>query len=719
MEEFSLEDLGIPVERDLVGAVLSGCAVERLLGKGGMGAVYLARRPSGEQVVVKVLAPELANKPLLLARFSREWAALARIDPPHRNVVAVHHVALEDEVPHIVMEYVEGVSLLRLLQEHGAVQPARAAQVALDVARALTVVHDLGMVHRDVKPANVLVDPSGSAKLVDFGLAKDTFRTSLTKAGQILGTAFYMSPELWTGGLVDARSDVFALGATLYHLLAGRPPFRGEDVHEIADQACAGDYPPLRELAPQVPPELERLIARMLIPSLRYRYTSMSEVVADLERVLAGGRATLPCLIDPQGGQTPLLGDRRLTIGRAADCAVRLDHPSVAERHAQLRREDEGFTVRALRGTQVQVEGEEVRRGGRLLADGERIRVGELILTFRDPNRPRSLALPREDARTGGWPAPLVDALARAGDPRVAAHLIEELAPDPVHERWLEATLGPALGAEAAAAAVSARRRAAAAQHAQVVARLSAVTGERWGSEVSTWLAWWTQVQGHAPAQLTDAGRPRRRCALVGPEGEEAPPSSSSPLLIGSDPRCQLRFPGVARLELSALLLHRRVLVRAAGAGATLGGSGSGAAFFEPGQTLPVGSRRLECRLLELEPARRTSAGWLLVDRTTFEALVALGHPCALGALAALVEQQRRAGWVEAAAREACPQDAGLAARLAASAGEQLRALADLARRALGAALGPAPGDDWRAQLAARGDLGAQLAPWGWLEETR
>lgn len=710
---FTLADLGLPVERDLVGQTLSGCRVDRLLGRGGMGAVYLAHRlRDGRAVVVKVLAPELAADPLLRARFQREWVALAKVDPPHPNLVEVYDVLDLEQTPHIVMEYVEGFSLRRHLQENGRLAPEKAARAALDVARGLAVLHGLGLVHRDVKPDNVLLTPAGSAKLVDFGIAKDLFRSALTAPGQVLGTAAYMSPEQWDDGPVDGRSDVFALGAMLYHLLVGRPPFEGEDVHETADLARTGSYDPPRSIVAEVPLELELVVARALMPELRYRYPSSEELARDLERVLAGHPSAVPCLVAPEGERYALIPARRLTLGRDPKCAIQLDHEGVAPRHAQLRREADGFTLRALRGAgPILVDGLPLERG-QVLRDGQRLRLGTVELVFHETGRggDREPVIARCEAREEVSDGSL-RALVQVGDPRVTAHLLEQLTPTPWVEARELALLSDLFGPEVGATVSERRRARDRGGRAGLTNRLAAITGTDLGPDPARWLAWWAQVRALAPIQLSASGRARPEYWLV--EGERRV-QVRGPVLVGRDPRCDLQLsdPRASRLLLRVIPVHERILIRAEAPGASLEGVPlEGGAFFEPGTTLDCPGARITLGVQLPQRAQNVgSDGLSRIDPGSFEALCDLAHPAVTTALV----QHLASGQVASrlAGGALFPADPQGSARFEAALNELCEARSRRARELLPTLLGPRAGDLACCQaLLATASLGPQVAP--------
>src|SRR4051812_4751304 len=192
------------------GCDLAGYVIERELGRGGMGTVYSARRAaSGQRVALKIIAPELARDPMYVARFGRESALAARVH--HPNVVQVLEAGEDEGILFIAMRYVPGLDLATLLHEQRRLQPSQAIGFVEQIAAGLDAVHAAGLVHRDVKPSNVLItEPDGFAYLTDFGLAREVAETTeLTGSSKVLGTFDYMAPERWNGQRVDARSDVY------------------------------------------------------------------------------------------------------------------------------------------------------------------------------------------------------------------------------------------------------------------------------------------------------------------------------------------------------------------------------------------------------------------------------------------------------------------------------------------------------------------------------
>ncbi len=217
----------------LLGTVLaSRYEIRALLGRGGMGEVYEAvDRQLDRTVALKVLRPELAADRRFLVRFRREARTSARLS--HPGIVAVHDVGEDEGRAFIVMEYVPGRTLGQIVRDEGAVAPARAARIGAAAADALAHAHDRGVVHRDVSPGNVMVTPDGEVKVLDFGIARAARGSARSGSPSAHGTVAYVAPEQARGEASDQRADVYALGAVLYELLTGRPPFEGATTVEV------------------------------------------------------------------------------------------------------------------------------------------------------------------------------------------------------------------------------------------------------------------------------------------------------------------------------------------------------------------------------------------------------------------------------------------------------------------------------------------------------
>lgn len=272
-----------------VGATFLHYSVVERLGGGGMGDVYLAEDMDlGRPVALKFLARRYAADPAVRARFQREAQAAARLH--HPNIVHVYEIGSLDGRPYIVMEYVDGHSLKELAL--GTEVPlAQIMDWARQLARGLARAHRAGVVHRDIKPGNVLIDQEGAVKIADFGLAKVGKSEDLTRPGERMGTAGYMSPEQAQGRPVDHRSDIFCFGALLHEMLTGEPAFERESFAAAVYAVVHEEPPSLATLRPGVPAALARILARTLQKRPEQRYESMDELLADLVRVSLGERA--------------------------------------------------------------------------------------------------------------------------------------------------------------------------------------------------------------------------------------------------------------------------------------------------------------------------------------------------------------------------------------------------------------------------------------------
>jgi serine/threonine-protein kinase len=284
------------------------------LGEGGMGTVYRARRLHiGDEVAVKLLSPDLTQERQAIERFRREARAAALIR--HPNVVSIHDFndqsrAGERSEAYIVMELVKGESLRRLLEREGRLGPERAVKLMLDICAGVGMAHRQGLLHRDLKPDNVIVSPAvhdgedETAKVVDFGLAKVRDEVSpLTQTGTLMGTLYYMSPEQCRGEELDARTDVYSLGAMLYEMLSGAPPFRANNFTGLITKHL-NEAPPTLDASLGIPPALSGVCFRSLAKSRDQRPADASFLSQELQRALAGSQ---PAVITQQhvGGHTP------------------------------------------------------------------------------------------------------------------------------------------------------------------------------------------------------------------------------------------------------------------------------------------------------------------------------------------------------------------------------------------------------------------------------
>ena len=259
--------------------------LESKLGSGGMSTVYLALDEVLDRpVAVKLLHREISDQPDQLERFRREARAAARLS--HPNLVSVIDAGEDEGRPYIVFEYIEGRTLKRRVQEEGGLPIDEAVAYAIEIGRGLTAAHARKLVHRDVKPQNVLIDPDGRAKVTDFGIARSLEQEGMTATGRVLGTTDYVSPEQAMGEDVDERSDVYSLGVVLYEMLVGDVPFRAETQVGVAMKHVNQPLPDVQTRRPEVSASVAAVIDRATTKDPRDRYSTVAEMVRDLEATL-------------------------------------------------------------------------------------------------------------------------------------------------------------------------------------------------------------------------------------------------------------------------------------------------------------------------------------------------------------------------------------------------------------------------------------------------
>ena len=270
-----------------VGTLLNGrYRLDAQIGAGGMSTVYRAFDTVLERrVAIKLMHREIAAHTDQLERFRREARAVAQLNHPH--IVQVIDAAEDEGTPYIVFEYVEGETLKDRIRRYGRLPISEAVAYAIEIARALGAAHDRQIVHRDVKPQNVLVDEEGSAKVTDFGIARSLTEEGLTADGRVLGTTDYVSPEQALGHDVTGQSDLYSLGIVLFEMLTGDVPFTGENQVAVAMKHVRDDLPDVQMRRPEVSSALAAVVDRATAKDLRRRYRHDAELIADLEDVLA------------------------------------------------------------------------------------------------------------------------------------------------------------------------------------------------------------------------------------------------------------------------------------------------------------------------------------------------------------------------------------------------------------------------------------------------
>ncbi|HVW18968.1 MAG TPA: protein kinase [Solirubrobacteraceae bacterium] len=269
-----------------VGTLLNGrYRLDAVIGTGGMSTVYLAFDTVLERrVAIKVMHREIASDSDQLERFRREARAVAQLNHPH--VVGVIDAGDDGGNPYIVFEYVEGETLKDRIRRNGRLTIPEAIAYAIEIARALGAAHDHSIVHRDVKPQNVLVDEEGTAKVTDFGIARTLDQEGLTADGRVLGTTDYVSPEQALGHPVTGQSDIYSLGVVLFEMLTGDVPFHGENPVAVAMRHVREEVPDLQLRRPEASSALAAVVERATDKDLPRRYGRASELIADLEEVL-------------------------------------------------------------------------------------------------------------------------------------------------------------------------------------------------------------------------------------------------------------------------------------------------------------------------------------------------------------------------------------------------------------------------------------------------
>ena len=358
--------------------------LEEKIGSGGMSSVYRAFDPTLERwVAIKLMHRDISNDPDQLERFRREARAVAQLNHPH--VVTVIDAGEDDGNPYIVFEYVEGETLKERIRRLGRLPVAEAVAYAIEIGRALECAHENKLVHRDVKPQNVLIDRDGRAKVTDFGIARSLEAQGLTATGRVLGTTDYVSPEQALGHEVTGQSDIYSLGIVLYEMLTGETPFQADTQVAVAMKHVRDPLPDAQRRRPEISSALAAVVERSTAKETQNRYPTVSQMVHDLEEVLAieaarSGQTTgeATTVLQSLSGDTADFAPIRLrrpkralalTVLRTGAAGGDRDLPRAADREGH-RRHGREEARRAERGAAGR------RRRARLRPGGRRPRVG-------------------------------------------------------------------------------------------------------------------------------------------------------------------------------------------------------------------------------------------------------------------------------------------------------------------------------------------------------
>jgi len=274
----------------ITGRALGQFKTQELLGRGGMGEVYVALDTTlDRKVALKVLSSQLTGDESYVLRFAREAKAAAKLS--HPNIVQIFFIGEEGGTHFFAMEFIEGDSVQDIIDRQGALEAPEAARITLEAAQGLRAAATEGLVHRDIKPANLLRTPEGLTKVADFGLAKPAGADlSLTATGIVVGSPLYMSPEQGQAHDLDFRTDIYSLGATLHHMLAGEAPYRADSAMAVILKHINDPVPGI----PAAPEPLTRIVCKMMAKELAQRYSSYDELIGDLEAFLEGAEVSAP-----------------------------------------------------------------------------------------------------------------------------------------------------------------------------------------------------------------------------------------------------------------------------------------------------------------------------------------------------------------------------------------------------------------------------------------
>lgn len=292
----------------LVGKHISGrYKILKLIGGGGMSNVYLAHDIIlSRDVAIKILRYDLSNEEELHRRFQREALSATSLTNP--NIVSIYDVGEDGDMHYIVMEYIKGKTLKQYIQEFSPLSAARSVHIMKQLTSAIAHAHENGIIHRDIKPQNILMDEEGNVKITDFGIATSLGATSFTQTNSVIGTVHYLSPEQARGGVATMKSDIYALGIVFYELLTGELPFSGESAVSIALKHLQAETPSVREFDASIPQSVENIVLKATAKDQNHRYSNAEEMEEDLNTCLSLQRVNEPKFMPPvDDGATKLI----------------------------------------------------------------------------------------------------------------------------------------------------------------------------------------------------------------------------------------------------------------------------------------------------------------------------------------------------------------------------------------------------------------------------
>ncbi|MEA2310964.1 MAG: hypothetical protein QOE28_932 [Solirubrobacteraceae bacterium] len=440
-----------------IGKIVAGYRIEERVGRGGMGVVYRAEHLNlRRRAAIKIIAPDLAESEGFRERFTREARIAGALQ--HPNIVTVYDAGEVDGLLYLAMQYIEGFDLSAMLRREGRLRPYRAIDVCRQVAAALDAAHAMGLIHRDVKPANVLIE-GRTAFLTDFGLTKhiDGTHTDLTRAGDVVGTIHYVAPEQIEGTQVSARSDVYSLGCLLYHCLSGQVPFARDTDVAVIYAHLSEDPPRLSAVRPELAGGLDAVIAKALDKSPDRRFATCGALI-DAARAVVDAAGPLADTSPPRtaretGHESSIaLGssEQRDAVGHAIE---EMKGAAAAARRPRVLLGGVDSNTRAVArlalGDRVDVI--ETARGGGLVERAREARPDLVILDYSGVGEAASVVVGslREDALTRDAKVLLLVDFARAGDREVARAGADERLAMPFSPLQLQVKLRKLLGPEA------------------------------------------------------------------------------------------------------------------------------------------------------------------------------------------------------------------------------------------------------------------------------